>query len=89
MRITDAYIINIYFDKNISSKLAGIYIFTTLKETKEIVKQALIDVTDRNCEIMGYQVPIKDVIANDKILEAFIEDCGDFYAEWGIEIDKV
>ena len=93
MRITDAYIVTVDFDGDIASDVVGTYIFTTLEETKEIVKQALIDLynkrNDEKCEIMGYMVAIKDVIDIDNVLEAFIEDGGSHFGNWEIIIDKV
>lgn len=93
MRITDAYIVMIDFDGDIASDVVGTYIFTTLEETKEIVKQALIDLynkrNDEECEIMGYAFSIKDVIECNELLVDFIGDGGDFFGNWEVIIDKV
>lgn len=93
MRITDAYIVTIDFDGDIASDVIGTYIFTTLEETKEVVKQALIDLynkrNDEECEIMGYELNIQTVINNDILLEAFIDDGGSHFGNWKIITNEV
>ena len=99
MRIRNAYVVNIDFDGDIYSDVAGSYIFTTEEEVESVIKQALIDLkngmikryNDYNAkvDIDGFLIDLDDVIQNEAILYAFIECGGDSFGNWSIYIDEV
>lgn len=95
MRITDAYIVIIDFDGDIASEVVGIHVFTTIKETMDIVRQALIDMnnhyktkykTSQVCYIDDHEISMEDVVNSDVYLRTFI-DYGDVcFGNWEITV---
>ena len=75
MRIRNAYVVNIDFDDDVYSEVAGSYIFTTLEEVKEILKKGIIDLKNAYIEkynlddvladIDGYAFYLDEILAND------------------------
>lgn len=93
MRIKDVYYIDIDFDGDISSKVEGTYIFTTLEEVKFIVKIALIDL-EKKCPdwyifIDTHEVPLREVIEKEEILEEFIKQGGESFGNWYINCEYI
>jgi hypothetical protein len=95
MRITDAYIVIIDFDGDIASEVIGIHVFTTLKETMDIVRQALTDMNNHYkakhkipllCYIDGYEISIDKVISSDIYLRDFIDYGDGCFGNWEITV---
>ena len=95
MRITDAYIVIIDFDDDIASDVVGVHVFTTIKETIDIVRQALTDMNNyyktkykkpMKCYIDTYESPIEDVISSDVYLKAFIDYGDGCFGNWEVTV---
>lgn len=93
MRITNAYYVYIDFDGDIYSEAVGTYIFTTLEEVEEIVKEALMDLEKKRPDsytlIDDYEVPLRIIIEEKKILDEFIEYGGDDFGNWYIHCEYI
>jgi len=98
MQIKNAYIVNIDFDGDITSKYScGAWlIFTELKEVKMVVAEALTDLMNHQkergrtaiLEVDEYDFPIADVLAKDHLLEVYIKQGGSRMGNWKISIYK-
>jgi len=99
MEIKNAYIVNIDFDGDIKSKYCcgKRLVFTELDEVKTVIAEALTDLMCHEKEIGrtatievddGYYVPISDVLANNQLLERYIDVGGSYMGNWEISINK-
>lgn len=95
MKIENAYIVIIDFDGDIVSKVTGVHVFTTIKETMDIVRQALIDMnnhyktkykTSQVCYIDDYEISIEDIINSNVYLRDFIDYGDGCFGNWEITV---
>lgn len=95
MKIENAYIVIIDFDGDIASEVIGIHVFTTLKETMDIVRQALVDMNNHYkakhkiplvCYIDDYEISIEDVVNSNIYLREFIKNGDGCFGNWEITV---
>ncbi len=96
MKIKNAWIVKVDFDGDIASKASGLHVFAgedAYGEVREIVRIALIDLnnhtkdyTTNTVDVGEYDVPITEVIADNQILDEFIEYGGFMGGNWEIAI---
>lgn len=95
MKIENAYIVIIDFDGDIPSNTIGVHVFTTIKETMDIVRQALIDMNNHYkakhkiplvCYIDDYEIPIEDVVNSNAYLHDFIDYGDGCFGNWEITV---
>ena len=78
MRITNGYIVDITYDGMHESRLTTTHVFTgdeALEEVKNVVKEVLAEnneLKEHWCSIDDKYVPISEILANNELLEEFI-----------------
>ena len=97
MEIKNAFSIEVDFDGDIRSEVAGFHVFAgndALQETREILKTALRDLSKRMVEkcwdpvvtVGVYDYPIAQILESGNLLDNIIYNGGFSHGNWEINI---